>query len=203
MAQPIDFVKVPVSLTHAGMKDIRLYCAFLDFKAFNPEGFIRKISKRKNDRYFYRYWKENLIKKGWAIERRNGFTLVSYQQVWKEIGVLPTWNKRERRFKLSYRRIQIDELPAERKEYFPFLQNIIQNQITGNVKRRIKWRLRNKQKQESETFLSCRRVARLFHLQSPSSGHKYREKLFDVIPEPTERVPTEYGYRYKCKRVAL
>lgn len=203
MCSSVTFVKVPVCLYDASTKNIRLYSAFLDFKAFNAEGFIENLFRRKADRFYYRYWRRKLIAKGWAIETRSGLSLVSYQQVWRDLDVQRTWNKKLRRFKFNYRKIHLESLPVERKQYFKHLQDLVQKIIASNVRRRIKWRLRNKQKEETETFLSCRTVARLFHLQSPSSGHKYRKKLFEVVPEELVRVPTEHGYRYKCKRILL
>lgn len=196
------FVKIPSGLFTSSTKDIRLYCAFLDFKAFNPEGHICPPFKR--DRFYYTYWKKKLIAKGWGLEDGKCLALVSYHQVWRDLGVFPAWSRKLKRHRFPYRKVLIENLPLNRKEYFKVLQDIVLKRIAGNKVRQIKWRLRKKHSQDkTETFISNRTVARLLGLRSPASGHKYREQLFDVIDEPVQKIKTEFGYRYKCKKIAL
>lgn len=195
-------LKIPTGLFRLSTKDVRLYCAYLDFKAFNSEGHICPPYAR--DRFYYTYWRKKLIAKGWAIEKGKCIALVSYQQVWKDMGVKPSWNKRQKRYRFPYRKVQPENLPEERKEYFKALQQVVFARIAGNKVRQIKWRLKSKQvNTKTETFISSRTVARLVGLNSPASGSKYRKQLFQVIPEPTQQVKTGYGYRYKCKKIAL
>jgi len=200
------FVKIPSGLFQASTKDIRLYCAYLDFKCFNPEGHI--CPPFKVNRYYYSYWRKKLLTKGWATGSGRCVRLASYPEVWKILGVLPGWNENLRRYRFNYKKILNENLPLDRKEYFKGLQELVLKTIAGNKVRQIKWKLNKKHKKDrrvntTETFISTRTVARLVGLRSSASGHKYRSKLFQVIPEPTKTIKTDSGYRYKCKKIAL
>lgn len=202
----MNFIKIPIGLFSASTKDIRLYCAYLDFKCFNPEGRVCPPFKVKVNRFYYTYWRKKLLAKGWAMENGRCFNLLRYPEVWQDLGVLPGWNGQ--RYKFGYKKILIETLPLDRKEYFKVLRDMVLKTIAGNKVRQIKWKLKTKHKKDrrvntSQTFISTRTVARLVGLRSATSGSKYRNKLFEVIPEPTTMVKTDYGYRYKCKKIAL
>jgi len=197
-------IKIPVALFSASTKDIRAYCAFLDFKCFNSEGRICPPFERDEDRFYYRYWRGRLIARGWARECGKCFTLASYQEVWRSLGISRTLDKNLKRHRYHYRKVNIEDLPENRKEYSKILRDMLLKTIAGNKVRQIRWRLKSKRvHNQTETFISSRTVARLVGLRSAASGSKYRSKLFNVIQEPVQKVKDETGYRYKCKKIAL
>lgn len=201
------FVKIPKQLFTISPGDARLYAAFLDFKVFNSEGFICPPFKVKENRYYYRYWFKKLILRGWANVHGHCFSLSTYQEVWRLLGVDQSWNNVIKKLRFTYHKVDIERLPENRKEYFKQLTELILTKVAGNRVRQIKWRLKNKhtpdQVKQTETFISCRKVAKLFGLKSPSSGSKYRKMFFDVVNEPTVLRKTPEGYRFKCKRISL
>ena len=202
-----NIVKIPKQLFSISPANARLYAAFLDFKAFNPEGFICPPFNRKADRFYYSYWKKKLITRHWATKDGQCVALASYQEVWGLLGVDRSWNNGIKKYKYSYHKIDIDELPINRKEYFKFLTELVLTKVAGNKVRQIKWRLKNKQTpgtvNKTETFMSCRKVASLFGLRSSSSGSKYRNKFFNVVDEPTVRNKDRNTHLFQCKKIAL
>ena len=200
------FVKIPKQLFKIRPSDARMYAVYLDLKAFNPEGIIKTPFKKKSNRSFYPYWLGKLVRNKWAHKEGQGtWSLVSYQEVWRFLGVNQSWNRGTKKYKFTYWKIDVDELPLERKQYIEKLKDLILDQVAGNKERQIKWRLKNKQTpfgvSKTETFLSCRSVAKLFGLKSSASGNKYRQRLFEVIDEPTVRINTTKGSRFQCKRI--
>lgn len=206
-----NFVKIPKQLFSISPANAKLYAVFLDFKAFNPEGFICPPFKRKVDRFYYHYWMKKLIKRKWATKLGACMNLLSYQAVWRLLGVDQSWNDEVKKYRFTYHKINIEDLPVDRKDYFKKLTDMVLTKVAGNKARQIKWRLNNKQTpgrvNKPETFMpmSCRKVASLFGLspKSVASGSKYRERFFQVINEPSVRVKTPLGSRYPCKKIAL
>lgn len=203
------FVKIPKQVFKITPADARLYAAFIDFKVFNPEGFICPPFKRKVDRFYYHYWMKKLIARRWAAKVDKCIRLSSYQEVWRLLDVDQSWIDEIKKYRFTYHKINIEDLPVDRKDYFKKLTDIVLTKVAGNKVRQIKWRLNNKQTpgtvNETETFMSCRKVASLFGLspKSVASGSKYRKRFFQVINEPSVRIQTPLGSRYPCKKIAL
>jgi hypothetical protein len=214
-----QFIKIPKNIFSIHPRDAKLYAAYIDFKAFNPEGNILKSqqNKRKRDRHYYRYWANRLVEKGWATKTDNGIALKAYQHVWRSLDVERYWNQAIGRYKFAYVKISVEDLPLERKAYFRKIQDILLERVASNKVRQIKWRLNNRQAvvkstNTTETFLSCKKVAQLFNLTSETSGSKYRKAFFELIDEQPKIIKkmrhnsdgtiSQY-YGYTCRRIAL
>lgn len=203
---PKILLKVPKNLFSLSPKEVKLYAAYLDFKLFNPEGVIQLPFARKADRGYYSYWLRKLVAKGWVSLMGSKYSLRSYQEVWKSMGVHQPWNVDVQKYRYAYVQIACDNLSFERKLYRNQIIEFIRNRIAGNKVRQIKWRLKNRQTPamaKTETFMSSRAVAKLFGYKSSSSGHKTRQKYFNVIPEPLVTIKTIDGYRKLCKKIAI
>jgi hypothetical protein len=207
------FIKIPKALCQCSPAEAQLYAAFLDFKAWNPEGIITSSSMiiRRADRHFYGYWMTKLVRRGWATERitQRGkiFSLKAYQDVWRDMGVQPSWCRKIKRYKFVYSKVDVADLPLERKEYIRKLKDLLLSQVAGNKVRQIKYRLRTTQSpvtDKTATYISSRAISELFLLRSSRSGHKYRLRFFEVIPEPPILLRFPDGTcRNFCKRIAL
>lgn len=203
------FVKIPKQLFKITPSDARLYAAFLDFKAFNIEGFVCPPFKQKKNRFYYHYWMKKLIKRQWATKCGSCIGLASYQEVWRKLGVDQSWNKQVKKYRFTYHKVNTQDLPVNRRDYFKKLTEMVLTKVAGNKVRQIKWRLKNKQTpatvNKTETFMSCRKVASLFGLsqKSVASASKYRKRFFEVINEPTIRRKDRNTHLYQCKKILL
>jgi hypothetical protein len=207
------FLKIPKALCNCSPAQAQLYATFLDFKAWNPEGIITASSMivRRADRHFYSYWMAILVRRGWAIQRRTQcgkiFYLKTYQEVWRDMGVRQSWCRKIKKYKFIYSKVDVADLPQERKEYIIKLKNLLLSQVAGNKVRQIKHRLRTTQSpvtDKTATYISSRTISELFLLRSSRSGHKYRERFFEVIQEPPTLLRFPDGtWRNLCKRIAL
>lgn len=206
MASKDLFIKIPKSLHSITPKNARLYAAFLDFKLFNQHGCISG-SFRKADRFYYRYWINQLCASGWATKIGSSFYLKSYQEVWEKLGVVRSYHQKIKKYRYDYQKINVDDFDLERKAYSKQLINLVLSRVSSNKERQIKWKLKKMQgpgrATPTETFLSCRSVALLFGLKSSASGSKYRKLCFKVYDDPLELRKTPTGFKYKCKRIAL
>lgn len=200
-----EYIKIPKQLFSIEPSHTRLYAAYVDLKAFNTQGVIRRPFKVS--RHYYNYWCKKLISCGWATKKNDDTYLKSYQEIWRLMGVERSWHKRIKKYKYTYHKIGVSDIPEKRDMYTKFLIEPILTKIAGNKLRQIKWRLNNKQllgmAKQTETFLSGRKVARLLGLKSSASGNKYRSKYFSVINEPTVRNKYRNTHLFQCKKVAL
>lgn len=207
------FLKIPKALCQCSPREAQLYAAFLDFKTWNAEGIITSSSMivRRADRYFYNYWMTKLVRRGWATERRtlHGkiFSLKAYQDVWRDMGVQPSLCPKIKKYKFVYFKVEVADLPLDRREYIRKLKDLLLSQVAGNKVRQIKHRLRTTQSpvtDKTATYISSRTISELFLLRSSRSGHKYRQRFFEVIQEPSILIRFPDGTRRNlCKRIAL
>lgn len=174
---------------------LKLYSAFLWFKATSDckkthtgRGIVsygkayKKDFKNRNKR---NYWAKKLLKVGWIEDNGTHYQLKSYQHVWKYMGVEKV-NKRGKKSCKGYRYsfLTINKGCDFVSEVFKEIQCYLVDRKKRQILRSIAGEDRRKAPRNSTALLGSYGVAVMLGYKSKSSGHKYRDKYFDVVREP-------------------
>lgn len=185
-------LKVPYNFK-VSVETQKLYAAYLWFKQMAPYGSLPKKSLQKHRHKAY-YWGKKLVQQGWVEDRGTSYHIKTYQFVWHQLGV-ETVNRRKRTKKgikifngYGFKRISPMNFEGNfLKKTFEEIQCLAVETYKAQVTGRLTTTLRKSREyvQSFETpLLSVYGAMRILGYKSASSGHKYREKYFDLVKPP-------------------
>lgn len=201
-----QFLKIPKNWEGVSWEHRNIYVAYLWLKSYSRFGRVHKslIPKRQ-----FWHWITKLTSAGLARKEGDYYVLISYEKVWALFGI----NKVNYRGHLCYR---WRKLPEYHRTWGEFKKNIITDIQSFQTERkkaqfRKRYSLAGSPQQGGvipTPLFSAQAAAKLFGYKSRVTGSKYREKFFDVVPEPlrlrlkktSDHLPY---FKFDCKKIDL
>lgn len=202
-----QFLKIPKNWADVSWEHRNLYVAYLWLKRYSRFGRVNKSLVPK--RQFW-HWITKLRSAGLIRVEGDFYVLIGYERVWELLKI----NKVNHKGTTCYRWRKLPEYYDE--SWGHFKKSIINDIQTFQVERkkaqfRRRYRLAGSPPQKGGVFtplFSAKATAKLLGYKSSVSGNKYREKYFDIVPEP-RRLRLGYTvdnlpyFKFDCKRIML
>jgi hypothetical protein len=216
-------IKIPVNIDKMPVATLKLYSAFCWFKSVsdvkqteikNSKGIIsygKAFKKNFSNRNKRNYWAKKLTSHGWIVDCGEYYSLSTYKAVWERMGVKKVRkNPKDPNTTLDYRYkfLTINKGSGFIAECFKDIQCYIVDRSKSKISRSIAGEA-SKQRTIKTALLSSKGVAKILGYKSKSTGHKYREKYYDVVKKPLTRtlrydlVTDSLFYMYPCFEVRL
>jgi hypothetical protein len=198
-------LKIPKNWQNVRWEHRNIYIAYLWVKKQSEFGRIH-ISKipQKN----FHHWLRKLVSVGFIVRKGDYYVILSYQKVWKLLGI--------DKVRVSGRRcFRFRKLPQYYDTWGEFKKKLIDD-IQGYLAERKKAQFRHRlvlpggvrRTYNEKPMFSGAAAAKLFGYNSRISGSKYRNKFFDIVEEPL-RLRKRYTsdhlpyFQYECKKIHL
>lgn len=202
-----QFLKIPTNWENVTWEKRNIYVAYLWLKNYSRFGRVHKslVPKRK-----FGHWLTKLTSTGLVRVEGEFYTVISYERVWELLGIKKVAYRGENRY-----------LWRKLPEYYDsswgeFKKGIIEDIQTFQTERkkaqfRKRYRLAGSPPQEGGVFtplFSAKSTAKLFGYKSSVTGAKYRERFFDLVPEPLKlRMHLTEDllpyWKYDCRKIDL
>jgi len=210
------------------MVDFKDYVRYLWFKKMDRQGII-SFAQLRSENYTNHNWMRSMLKRGWAVRTETGYRLISYQAVWKSMGIKRVKKTATGREFFKYLRLPCWIKTYSTKDFFNYCVKYIREEMARLKKQHITYRLLSGRiyrtdfknvKQVKNNIIAIgafekpvfttRAAANLYGYKSATSGKKLLMKHFkvcmdyDVRPRKVLRQDDNgYGTRYSPYHIHL
>lgn len=214
------YLKFPIN-TQCEMLDFKDYVRYLWFKKIDRQGIVL-FSQMRSEKYTNHNWMRALVKRGWAIKTPIGYQLISYQAVWRSMGINRVKKTATGREFFKYLRLPCWIKSYTTKDFFNYCVKYIREEMARIKRQHLTYRLltgkhyqtnlKNAAQVKHNLFVigafekpvfTTKAAAKLYGYKSASSGRKLLLKYFslsldhDTIPRKVLRQDDNgYGPRY-------
>jgi len=221
------YLKYPINI-QCEMIDFKDYVRYLWFKKMDRQGIVL-FSQMHSDRYTNHNWMRSLIKRGWATRIKGGYQLISYQAVWRSIGIKRVIRRADDREFFKYRKLPCWIKTYTTKDFFNYCVKYLREEMARTKRQHLTYRLLMGSKYQTnpknvaqvkrnlfqigvfeKPVFTTNAAAKLYGYKSPSSGKKLLMKYFeicmdsDVIPRYEFRQDDNgYGPRWTPYHIHL
>jgi len=198
-----QFLKIPKNWQGVRWENRNIYIAYLWVKRYSRFGRVHISALPKKH---FGHWIIKLLSVGFMRREGDYYVLIGYEKVWCILGIGKVKFKGGKRYRF-HRVLDCSTWSFFKKKLIDDIQGFQTERKKAQFRRRLNYAGVSTDVKYRPLF-SSESAAKLFGYKSRTSGSKYRDKLFDVVQEPTvlrlHYTSDRYPYfKFDCKRVDL